>query len=124
MICTGGMLKSTAGESYRNVGWETGAEHQGQLPKLCVVGTLRTEILLNSQGETSQGSPQADLSEEMHGEDRCSERHSLSTDRETLLCKQAPASGDDSISMILSSPQQQAVNNPFSPHHLIFHVHS
>lgn len=45
VICTGGMLKSTAGVSYRNLRWETGAEHQGQLPKHVCGGNPEEEKL-------------------------------------------------------------------------------
>lgn len=98
VVCTGGMLNLQL--SYRDLGWQRGAEHQGQLPRLCVVGTLRrSSFSLNSQGGTSQGSPRAR---------RCDGRicalnntaHPLAG---VLLHTQAPASGDDSISMILST---------------------
>lgn len=73
MICTGGMLKSTAGVGYRKLGWETGAEHQGQQPKpVCVVGTLRRRSFsLNTREKppkaptwSTSGSHIGDLSKE------------------------------------------------------------
>lgn len=61
---TGGMLKAMAGVSYRNLGWETGAEHQGQLPKRVCGGNPEEEKLQPQQPERNlprlpPGAPQA-----------------------------------------------------------------
>lgn len=106
------MLKPMAGVSYSNLRWERGAEHQGQLPERVCGGNPEEEqpqpqLSLFSQRKTSQGShpehlrqPQRSLSQEMHQKDL--NNTGPSTHREILLYKQAPASGDDRISMILS----------------------
>lgn len=58
------MLKSTAGASYRNLGWETGAERQRQPPKHVCGGNPEEEKLQLQQPERNlprlpPGAPQA-----------------------------------------------------------------
>lgn len=76
---------------------------------MCVVGTLRRRSFsLNSQRETSQGSHLEHLRlsrrrlEQGNGRICALKDTGLSTHRVILLYKQAPASGIDRISMILS----------------------
>lgn len=57
VICTGGMLKPTAGGATGISGGEQELSTKGSYQSLCVVGTLRRRSFgLNSQRETSQGS--------------------------------------------------------------------
>ena len=129
------MLTSTAGASYRHLGWETGAEHLRAAAEACVlVGTPRSRnFSLNSQREASQGSRQEQPTLGSHTGDLkqgnteegiyATNDTGLSIYKVILLYKQAPVSGDDGISMILSAHPSSKLRTISPNTILIFHAY-